>query len=196
MNNSRHATVLIVPGLRDHVADHWQTHLERKLSSVRKVVSVPPLEADKLSCAARVAAVQRTIEAIEEPLIVVAHSAGVVMLVHWAQAHAHAHAHARNIQGALLAAPPDFEVPLPAGYPTQDALQANGWLPVPRQVLPFRSTVAASTNDPLAAFDRVKQMASEWGSELVKVGAVGHINPASGFGAWPLAEQFIQSLEF
>src|SRR5215211_5014443 len=121
MNNSRHATILIVPGLRDHVADHWQTHLERKLSSVRKVVSVPPLEADKLSCAARVSAVQRTIEAIEEPLIVVAHSAGVVMLVHWAQAHAHA----RNIQGALLAAPPDFEAPLPAGYPTQGALQAN-----------------------------------------------------------------------
>lgn len=195
MHSARHATVLIVPGLRDHVADHWQTHLERRLSSVRKVVSVPPLEADKLSCAARVAAVQRSIEAIEEPLIVVAHSAGVVMLVHWAQAHAHSHAHARNIQGALLAAPPDFEALLPAGYPTQEALRANGWLPVPRQALPFRSIVAASTNDPLATFDRVEQMANEWGSELVKVGAVGHINPASGFGAWPLAEQFIRSLD-
>ena len=194
MNNSRPAAVLIVPGLRDHVADHWQTHLERKLSSVRKVVSVPPLEADKLSCAARVSAVQRTIATIEEPVIVVAHSAGVLMLVHWAQAHAHAHA--RNIQGALLAAPPDFEAPLPAGYPTQDALRANGWLPVPRQTLPFRSTVAASTNDPLATFDRVRQMAHEWGSEFVNVGAVGHINPASGFGAWPLAEALIQSLEF
>ena len=192
MNNSRPATVLIVPGLRDHVADHWQTHLERKLSFVRKVVSVPPLEADKLSCAARVSAVQRTIETIEEPVIVVAHSAGVVMLVHWAQAHAHT----RNIQGALLAAPPDFEAPLPAGYPTQDALRANGWLPVPRQRLPFRSTVAASTNDPLATFERVRQMAHEWGSEFVNVGAVGHINPASGFGAWPLAEALIQSLEF
>ena len=192
MNNSRPAAVLIVPGLRDHVADHWQTHLERKLSSVRKVVSVPPLEADKLSCAARVSALERTIETLEEPVIVVAHSAGVLMLVHWAQAHAHA----RNIQGALLAGPPDFEAPLPAGYPTQDALQANGWLPVPRQTLPFRSTVAASTNDPLATFDRVRQMAREWGSELVNVGAVGHINPASGFGPWPLAEALIQTLEF
>lgn len=192
MNNSRPAAVLIVPGLRDHVADHWQTHLERKLSSARKVVSVPPLEADKLSCAARVSVVERTIETLEEPVIVVAHSAGVLMLVHWAQAHAHA----RNIQGALLAAPPDFEGQFPAGYPTQDALQANGWLPVPRQTLPFRSTVAASTNDPLATFDRVRQMAREWGSELVNVGAVGHINPASGFGPWPLAEALIQTLEF
>jgi predicted alpha/beta hydrolase family esterase len=189
MSSTRQAAILIVPGLRDHVEDHWQTHLERKLSSVRKVVSVPPLETDKLSCAARVAAVQQAIEAIEGPLIVVAHSAGVIMTVHWAQKHT------RKLEGVLLAAPPDFESPLPAGYPTPDVLQANGWLPVPRQALPFRSIVAASTNDPLATLDRVTQMASDWGSELVNVGAVGHINPASGFGEWLLAEQLIQSLE-
>lgn len=189
MNISRQATILIVPGLRDHVEDHWQTHLERKLSAVRKVVSVPPLEADKLSRAARVAAIQRAVEAIEGPILAVAHSAGVIMLVHWAQEHA------RSIEAALLAAPPDFEAALPAGYPTLDALQANGWLPVPRHALPFRSIVAASTNDPLASFERVTQMAKDWGSELVNVGAAGHLNPASGFGEWPLAEQFIESLQ-
>ncbi len=189
MNSSRQATILIVPGLRDHVEAHWQTHLERKLSAVRKVVCVPPLEVDKLSRAARVAAIQRTLEAIEGPVIVVAHSGGVIMLVHWAQQHG------RELQGAVLAAPPDFESPLPAGYPTPDVLQANAWLPVPRQALPFRSIVAASSNDPLAALDRVTQMARDWGSELVNVGALGHINPASGFGEWPRAEQLIQSLE-
>lgn len=193
MNNARQATILIVPGLRDHVEDHWQTHLERKLSSTRLVVCVPPLEADKLSCAARVAAIQRTLETIGGPVVVVAHSAGVVMLVHWAQRHVKTHA--RKLEGALLAAPPDFEAPLPAGYPTLDVLQAKGWLPVPRRALPFRSIVAASTNDPLASVDRVTQMASDWGSELVNVGAAGHINPASGFGEWTLAEQLIRSLE-
>lgn len=189
MNASRQATILIVPGLRDHVEDHWQTHLERRLSGVREVVCVAPLEADKLSCAARVAAIQRTLQTIGGPVIVVAHSGGVVMLLHWAQQHA------RKLEAALLAAPPDFESALPAGYPTPDTLQANGWLPLPRQALPFRSIVAASTNDPLARFDRVTQMASDWGSELVNVGALGHINPASGFGEWPLAEQLLRSLE-
>jgi predicted alpha/beta hydrolase family esterase len=183
------STILIVPGLRDHVEEHWQTHLERKLSLVRRVVSVPPLTADKLSCAARVAAIQRTIETIEGPIIAVAHSGGVVMLVHWAQKHA------RTLQGALLAAPPDFETPLPAGYPTLDALQANGWLPVPRRALPFRSIVAASTNDPLASLPRVLEMAQQWGSTPVNLGAVGHLNPASGFGEWPQAEELIRSLE-
>jgi hypothetical protein len=189
MNTSQQATILIVPGLRDHVEAHWQTHLERKLSSLRKVVCVPPQEVDKLSRAARVSAIQRSLESIEGPVIVVAHSAGVVMLAHWVQQHS------RKLEGALLAAPPDFESPLPAGYPTPDVLQANGWLPVPQHALPFRSIVAASTNDPLATLARVTQMASDWGSELVNVGALGHINPPSGFGEWPLAEKLIQSLE-
>jgi predicted alpha/beta hydrolase family esterase len=41
--------ILIVPGLRDHVADHWQTLLQARLPNA---VSVPRMERDKLSCAA------------------------------------------------------------------------------------------------------------------------------------------------
>ncbi|MEO6918412.1 MAG: alpha/beta hydrolase [Collimonas sp.] len=189
MNTQKEPTILIVPGLRDHVADHWQTHLETKLSTVRKVVSVPPLETDKLSCEARVQAIERTMRKIDGPVIVVAHSGGVVMLVHWAQKYA------ADIQGALLAAAPDFATPLPAGYPALEVLEANGWLPLPRKALTFRSIVAASTNDPLASLESVELMARDWDSELVNLGAVGHLNPASGFGVWPQAEQFIQMLE-
>jgi predicted alpha/beta hydrolase family esterase len=111
------------------------------------------------------------------------------MLAHWAQQYQ------RPLKGALLAAPPDFETPLPAGYPTLDVLQAHGWLPVPRTRLPFPSLVAASTNDPLARLERAETMARDWGSTLVNVGAVGHLNPASGYGAWPEAEKLIQRLD-
>lgn len=183
------ATILIIPGLRDHVAEHWQTLLEAQLAPIRPVRSVPPLEADKLKCAARVEAIERAMATINGPIIAVAHSGGVIMLVHWAQKYR------RTLQGALLAAPPDFETPLPTGYPTLDVLGANGWLPVPRAPLPFPSLVAASTNDPLARLDRVETMACEWGSSLVNLGAVGHLNPASGYGAWPLAETLIERLE-
>ena len=61
----------------------------------------------------------------------------------------------REIRGALLATPPDFETPMPEGYPTIAALRDAGWLPVPRQRLPFRSLVAASSNDPLGRLERV-----------------------------------------
>ena len=185
MNANISPTILIVPGLRDHVADHWQTLLEQK---VPNAVSVPRMERDKLSCAAWVAKLDASLAAIEGPVVLVAHSAGVMITVHWAQRHR------RPIHGALLAAPPDFESPLPAGYPTQDVLRENDWLPTPRARLPFPSIVAASTNDPLGRYERIAELAAAWGSRLVDVGAVGHLNPAAGFGEWPRAQEFIREL--
>lgn len=182
-------TILMVPGLRDHVAEHWQTLLETQLQAEgQRAVSVPPLEADKLSCAARVAALDKAISAIDGPVILVAHSAGVMTTVHWAKRHA------RKIHGALLAAPADLDTPLPSGYPTPDVLQKNGWLPCPRRLLPFPSIVAASRNDPLASYQRVASMAMDWGSRLIDLGEVGHLNPASGFGPWPRAQALIHAL--
>jgi len=179
-------TVLIVPGLRDHVPDHWQTLLAAKLPRVR---SVAPFEHDKLSCAARVDAIERALASIEGPVIVVAHSAGVMMLAHWAS-----RCGSRAIHGALLAAPADLETPMPAGYPTIDALNEHGWLPIPRRALPFPSIVAASSNDPLTRLDRAREFARAWGSRFVELGAVGHLNPASGHGEWPQAEAFLNEL--
>jgi predicted alpha/beta hydrolase family esterase len=179
------ATVLIVPGLRDAVAQHWQTLLEPQLPRVRSVL---PMGRTELGCAARVAAIERAVRIIEGPIVIVAHSGGCIMVAHWARATR------RAIQGALLATPPDFETPMPEGYPTLDALDDAGWLPVPRTPLPFRSIVAASRNDPLARFERTAQLAADWRSELVDLGAVGHLNPASGFGPWPQAESLIHEL--
>jgi predicted alpha/beta hydrolase family esterase len=185
MNHPDSPTILIVPGLRDHVADHWQTILAGKLAKVR---TVPPLEQDKLSRAARVTALDEALAAIDGPVILVAHSAGVMITVHWAQRHD------RPIHGALLATPADLESPMPAGYPTPALLAENGWLPIPRAPLPFPSIVAASSNDPLGEFTRIAALARAWGSRLENVGAVGHLNPAAGFGDWPAAEDFIREL--
>jgi len=182
-------TVLIVPGLRDHVAQHWQTLLESRLRTQgRAVASVPPMGRDDLDCAARVAAIERVAQGVAGPLVIVAHSGGCIMVAHWALATR------RAVHGALLAAPPDFERPMPEGYPTLEQLGAAGWLPVPRQVLPFRSLVGASRNDPLAGYSRVVELAQAWGSELIDLGEVGHLNPASGYGDWPQADEFIARL--
>jgi predicted alpha/beta hydrolase family esterase len=182
-------TVLIVPGLRDHVDAHWQTLLASDLEARgRRVRTVPPMGRDDLDCAARVEAIERAANLIAGPMVIVAHSGGTLMVAHWARRTR------RPVQGALLVTPPDFERPLPEGYPTVQALHDAGWLPVPRRTLPFHSIVAASRNDPLAAFDRVAMLARDWGSELVDLGDVGHLNPASGHGPWPLAAYLVRDL--
>ena len=182
----REATVLIVPGLRDHVPDHWQTLLASRLPRVR---TVPPMGRHNLDRETRVDAIERHAAAIAGPIIVVAHSGGVIATLHWARDTK------RAVRGALLAVPPDFERPMPEGYPAVGDLAAAGWLPIPRGRLPFRSIVAASRNDPLAQYERVTAMARDWGSELIDLGACGHLNPASGFGDWPAADRLIDELD-
>jgi predicted alpha/beta hydrolase family esterase len=182
-------TLLIVPGLRDAVAQHWQTLLEARLRAQgRPVASVPPMGRVELDCASKVAAIERVAQGVAGPIVIVAHSGGCIMVAHWAQRTQ------RAVQGALLATPPDFEAPMPEGYPTLDALRAGGWLPVPRKRLPFPSIVAASQDDPLADFDRVAVLARDWGSRLLDLGKVGHLNPASGYGEWRRAEVLIDEL--
>ena len=180
------ATILIVPGLREHVAEHWQTLLAARLSNVR---SVAPLETDKLDCMARVRAIQHELEQIDGPVILVAHSAGVLMVAHWA-AH-----YSRPIKGALLAAPPDLDAVWPSNYPSSETLRSQGWNPLPQGPLPFRSIVAGSTNDHLASLAAVTRMAEGWGAELLNLGDVGHLNPAAGFGQWQQAEALILELD-
>lgn len=183
------ATILIVPGLRDAVAQHWQTLLEAELrESRRPVASVPAMGRDDLDCMRRVRAIEAAAVQVVGPLLIVAHSGGCIMLAHWARQTR------RPVLGALLATPSDFEQAMPAGYPTLAQLDAGGWLPVPRARLPFRSLVAASRNDPLGRFVRVAALATDWGSELVDLGEVGHLNPASGFGPWPTATSLINRL--
>ena len=180
-------TVLIVPGLRDHVEAHWQTLLAQHLPRAR---TVPPMGREDLDCVRRVQAIDTTITASAGPVVIVAHSGGCITVAHWAQRSAHT----ARVRGALLATPPDFEQSMPEGYPTLAALQAAGWLPVPRQRLPFRSLVALSDNDPLAQRQAVLSLAQDWGSETLDLGAVGHLNPASGFGEWPLALELVHRL--
>ncbi|MBR9909514.1 MAG: alpha/beta hydrolase [Gammaproteobacteria bacterium] len=180
------ATVLIVPGLRDHVEEHWQTLLQARLD---KACSVPPLTVNKLDCAARVDNIQRAIDAIEGDIILVAHSAGCLMVAHWAARHQ------RPIKGALLAAPPDLNADWPASYPSPATLGEHGWAPLPGAPLPFPSILAASSNDYLASIEASTRLAAAWGSELVNLGAVGHLNPASGFGRWVGAEALIRQLD-
>ena len=179
------ATVLFVPGLRDHVEDHWQTHAARALPGS---LTVEPLSVDRLSCRARVEALDRALSAITGDVVIAAHSAGCLMVAHWAMRAT------RPIKAALLATPADVETPLPAGYPTLSELDVGGWLPIPRAPLPFPAIVAASHNDPLGSWERIAGMAVDWGAQVHDAGTVGHLNPPAGFGPWHKGVDLIRQM--
>ncbi|HEY7007851.1 MAG TPA: alpha/beta hydrolase [Jatrophihabitantaceae bacterium] len=176
-----------MPGLRGHVPDHWQTRLEAKLPNA---ISVPGLGSSYPSLDDRVALLNRIVEDVDRPVTLVAHSAGVLTVVHWAARLVDS----APVAGALLVTPPTLAAPLPAPYPPLAELRANGWLPVPTTPLPFPSIVAASTNDALGEHERVRSLAEAWGSRFHSLGAVGHLNPASGYGDWPEAEVLLDEL--
>jgi hypothetical protein len=178
-------TVLFVPGLRDHVADHWQTLLAAEIPGS---VTVEPLSDDRLSRTARVRALDEALNRIEGEVVLAAHSAGALMVVNWALAPT------RKVRGALLATPADVENPLPPGYPAFDDLKVSGWIPIPRDPLPFPAIVAASQNDPLAQFEKVAGLARAWRAELYDAGEVGHLNPAAGYGRWDAALPLLERL--
>ncbi|MGY1643624.1 RBBP9/YdeN family alpha/beta hydrolase [Geodermatophilus sp. SYSU D00703] len=180
------ATVVLVPGLRGAVEDHWQTRLAATLPGAR---CVPPLGRTEPSLRARVALLEQTVDDMDGPVVLVAHGAGALVAVHWAAGYG-----GTAVRGALLATPPTLAAPLPAEYPSIQRLRHHGWLPIPRRPLPFPSIVAASTDDPLANPVRLRALARAWGSRWHSLGAVGHLDPASGFGDWPGGAELIRAL--
>jgi len=186
MTTSRPATIVIVPGVGDSAPAHWQTRMERDHAGSRRVVQ------DDWTWPVRSAWVDglaRTLAGIDGPVVLVGHSAGSVTVVHWAAAHTHR----GDIRGALLVAPADLESELPDGTPV-DFLEDAGWVPCPRTPLPFASVVVASTNDPYATMNRSEELATAWGSRLVRMENAGHINADAGFGAWPLGDKLLAEL--
>jgi uncharacterized protein len=113
--------------------------------------------------------------------VLAAHSLGCLAIAHGLREGA------LPIHGALLVAPPDVERP---DFPPV----LEGFAPIPRERLPFPSIVVASRNDPFSAFERAEALAAAWGSQLVDVGAQGHINADAGFGPWPLGERLLDAL--
>ena len=96
----------------------------------------------------------------ERPVVLIAHSLGVVAVAHAAPALPPDH-----VRGAFLVAPPDVESP--------DRVPAivRPFAPLPRDPLPFPSLLVASRTDPHCAYERAEEIACAWGSALIDAGA-------------------------
>ncbi len=176
--NQTPAPVLILPGLYNSGPAHWQSRWELLHPEFRRVNQD---EWERPRCADWIARLDEAISATPDAVLV-AHSSSCALVAHWV-----ASGHTDRVRAALLVAPSDPEAPsYPAG-PT-------GFAPMPLVRLPFPSIVVASTDDYYVALPRAEQFAAAWGSRLVTVGPVGHINGDSGLGDWPTGFALLEEL--
>jgi predicted alpha/beta hydrolase family esterase len=164
------ADILIVPGLGDSGPDHWQSRWQRKLSTARRVVQS---DWERVKLDAWTGQLAREIEVSARPVVIVAHSLGVVAALHAARG-----AEAR-IAGAFLVAPPSDSVL--RELPNVD----NAFAPIPRARLAFPSVLVASADDPYADFAFSRALGDDLGAQFLDAGASGHLNAESGHGPWP-----------
>ncbi|HEX5871088.1 MAG TPA: alpha/beta hydrolase [Longimicrobium sp.] len=179
MDDEALPAVLMVPGWENSGPEHWQTLWER--ADPRRFRRVEQRDWDTPLLDDWIAALDDAIAAEPAPAVLVAHSLGCIAVAHWAARSA------RPVAGALLVAPADVE-----RADTPEPIR--GFAPVPLQPLPFRGILVASSNDPYLSMDRAAYFARCWGSELVPLGAAGHINTAAGFGPWPQGERLLDAL--
>lgn len=165
------ADILIVPGLGGSGPEHWQSRWEKKLSTARRVEMG---DWDRPHRAMWTEKLATAVNAAQKPVVIVAHSLGVV-----AVAHAAPQFKPGKVAGAYLVALPDIEdiSRVPA--------EARGFEPIPREKLAFPSVLVASRTDPYCAFAKAQAIAAEWGARFETAGDCGHINVDSGQGPWP-----------
>ena len=172
--------VIIVPGLGNSGPQHWQRLWQTRLGTAARAAE--QLDWDRPDRAAWIQCLDAVIRAQPGPSVLVAHSLSCALVAHWAAKHD------AEIAGALLVAPADTD----SDHHTPP--EAHVFRPMPLRPLYFRSIVVASRDDPYVAIDRARSFATAWGSEFIDIGAAGHINPASGFGPWPLGEVLLERL--
>jgi uncharacterized protein len=159
---------LILPGIGNSNADHWQSLWEKANPSF---VRVQQADWDNPVCEEWLEVLEQQVAQAGDNVVLIAHSLACVLVAHWAAKTKF------RIKGALLVAPPN---PDRVNFPKQ----AVGFSPLPLKPFAFRSIVVASTNDPYGNPDFAMKCASAWGSRFVSIGAAGHINATSGLGAW------------
>lgn len=149
---------LIIPGRHGAETSHWQHWWAMRDPAALLVAQEPWAATAPDACEMQVAGA-----ILAHPgSILVGHGYGAVvaarLLTHWPQL---------DVAGALLVAPGDPEAgPLPLGRIAVPAL------------------LVASRNDPYLPFAAAQRQARLWSVELVDLGHAGHVDAASGFGAW------------
>ncbi|MFA6342414.1 MAG: alpha/beta hydrolase [Fibrobacteraceae bacterium] len=168
---------LIIPGLNNSGPKHWQSFWEKSLPNAHRLTQEnwgnPELQP-------WLASLNKELQSSKENTLIIAHSLGVSLVIHWLTRYSNPY-----VKGALLVSPSDV-----------DSVEViKNFAPMPLKRLPIPTVVAASENDVFVSLDRALFFADQWGSKLVNVGKLGHINAETNLGEWPQGKAILADFE-
>ncbi len=168
---------LIVPGVGGSEYQHWQSWLQRQLMSCSRVQQQ---DWNQPILKNWVAQFVKMLAAIQQPVQIIAHSFGCLTSVAALSLHPELQS---KIKRLILVAPANPARFGEVGFSRDSSNDYAAWfhqlkINVPAQML-------ISENDPWLSFADAQHLAQAWNVQPVNLGAVGHINVASGFGPFP-----------
>ena len=168
---------VIVPGVGGSEAQHWQSWLQQQLVSSSRVQQK---HWDRPVLNEWVAQFVKTVAAIKSPVQIVAHSFGCLTSVAALAEHAELRAKVKNL---ILVAPANPARFGESGFAEHSQSNYSAYFQQLKLAVPTRLLI--SENDPWLSFTDAQSLAQAWQVTPINLGQVGHINVASGFGAFP-----------
>jgi predicted alpha/beta hydrolase family esterase len=171
---------LILHGYMGSGPGHWQTWLAGRLRSADAQVSYPDLpDPDDPLLSSWLDALDRELDALAEPPVVLCHSLACLLWLH------HAAAGGRPAERVLLVAPASR-----AGVPDELA----GFFPVELDAAALAASVTdgarlvCSDDDPYCPEGAAALYGEPLGLPTDVIPGRGHLNPDAGLGPWPAVE--------
>lgn len=155
--------VLIVPGLNNSDANHWQTLWQQRIPNAERieVINWHEAELDKWRNA-----IKKSLANLDRPAILIAHSFGALAAASIVADYP------ELIAGLFLVAPAD-----PDKFEIADRL--------PERPLSVPVHLLVSNNDPWMKDSKAAYWSLLWGANFLRLKNLGHINSESDIGLWP-----------
>ena len=165
--------------------DHWQSWLQRQLKSCSRVQQQ---DWNKPVLHEWIEQFFKTVQSIQEPIQIVAHSFGCLTTVAALAQHPELN---QNIKNLVLVAPANPARFGDAGFARESQNDYQQYFHQLKLQVPTQMII--SENDPWLNFQDALQLAKAWKIRPKNLGQVGHINVASGFGPFPEIYDFLIS---
>jgi predicted alpha/beta hydrolase family esterase len=147
------SNIVVVPDLGGITPDHWLSHWRAACPQAVRLSRHDPHE---LNCAKWVRGIEEAVRASGPNTTLVAQGLGCLAVAQWAVLST------QFVRAALLVSVPD---------PRADFLkQTREFVPIPRQVLPFRTLIVAAESD--GDYAHGLACADEWDASFVVVGRI------------------------